>query len=95
MKAKKFLAMLMVGAALLGLTACGGSKQEAPKKEQTQDNIHIISHPEIGDQYGKMVQILSPFFRGICFSCGYDSDWLRKQPRRTSGYCLQRVEAPD
>ena len=26
-----------------------------------QDNIHIISHPEIGDQYGKMVQILSPF----------------------------------
>ena len=35
MKAKKFLAMLMVGAALLGLTACGGSKQEAPKKEQT------------------------------------------------------------
>ncbi len=36
MKAKKFLAMLMVGAALLGLTACGGSKQEAPKKEQTQ-----------------------------------------------------------
>ena len=26
--------------------------------------------PEIGDQYGKMVQILSPFFRGICFSCG-------------------------
>lgn len=34
MKAKKFLAMLMVGATLLGLTACGGSKQEAPKKEE-------------------------------------------------------------
>ena len=36
MKAKKFLAMLMVGAALFSLTACGGSKEEAPKGDAPQ-----------------------------------------------------------
>ena len=36
MKAKKFLAMLMVGTALFSLTACGGSKEEAPKGDAPQ-----------------------------------------------------------
>ena len=45
MKAKKFLAMLMVGAALLGLTACGGSKQEAPKADAVVVQIAYENNP--------------------------------------------------
>ena len=33
---KKILALLMTMAMVLGLAACGGSKEEAPKQEETK-----------------------------------------------------------
>ena len=56
MKAKKFLAMLMVGATVFSLTACGGSKQEAPKKEeapkQEQTQAEAPASPAVTIQIG-------------------------------------------